>query len=161
MTIKVWEVAREAQTKRFAAHTAPVTCMAFCPGGRFFVSGSKDRSCILWDFACGFKMWEYHGHMGIINAVAAMPDGSGILTASGDHTARLWYREKSDEALRFGDTKGSGLVGNNGSMGHNGAVNGLSVSKDSQQLITVGDDNRAILWNLRTCGTPQLPLGFC
>ena len=33
-TIKVWDVSREAQTKRFAAHTAPVTCMAFCPGGR-------------------------------------------------------------------------------------------------------------------------------
>jgi hypothetical protein len=75
-----------------------------------------------------------------------MPDDSGILTGSADHTARLWYRDKSDEALKFGAEKDS----DQDIVGHTARINGMAVSTDSLQLVTVGDDNRAILWNLKT-----------
>lgn len=73
-------------------HRAEVTAMAFSPDGRYILTGSKDRTAILWDFK-GTILRHFTGHAGSVTAVAFAPDGRHVVTSSQDHDLKLWDLE--------------------------------------------------------------------
>lgn len=61
----------------------------------------------LWDVQKGNPfIQEFRGHTDAVNAVAVSPDGSLILSASGDKTVRLWDASSGKEVRRFEDYPG-------------------------------------------------------
>lgn len=76
------------------------------------------------------------GHGGMVRAIALSPDGSKVLTASFDYTARLWD---------FGSQSPLGVL-----EGHEGPVNGAAFLPDGARAVTASDDRTAILWDLAT-----------
>jgi WD40 repeat protein len=69
-------------------------------------------------------------------SVAFSPDGSRVVTASADHTARVW-----DAAT--GKPLASALV-------HQGWVSSAAFSPDGSRVVTASDDQTARVWDAAT-----------
>jgi WD40 repeat protein len=81
-----------------------------------------------------------HGHTGSVQSAVFSPDGSRIVTASRDTTARIW------------DAK-SGMPIGKPLAAHAGAINSVAFRSDGKRLLTASDDQTIRLWDA-TNGTP-------
>ena len=79
------------------------------------------------------------GHRGTVQSAAYSPDGTRIVTASGDKTARIWDANTGTEL---------GVL-----YGHGDHVNSAAYSPDGTRIVTASDDKTARLWDART-GAP-------
>jgi len=77
------------------------------------------------------------GHTAEINSVAFSLDGTRIVTASADHTARLWGATTGVQLGVF--------------RGHGSFVNSAAFSPDGSRVITASADHTARLWDAATC----------
>lgn len=99
-TAKVWNAATGSVVRTFApvfqngalvaGHSNSVTSVAISPDGTLLLTGSVDRTAILWELATGGALRTLAGHTDRVTAVAFSPDGTQVLTGSGDGSARLW-----------------------------------------------------------------------
>lgn len=70
-------------------HTAKITLAVFSPDGQYILSGSDDKTAILWDLQ-GRQIQTFRGHTAKITAACFSTDGQFILTGSQDQTVKLW-----------------------------------------------------------------------
>ena len=75
----------------------------------------------------------FFGHTGAINSAAFSPDGSKIVTASDDNTAKIWDAESFE------------LLGT--LEGHIGPINSAAFSHDGKMVVTASWDKTAKIWN--------------
>ncbi len=76
------------------------------------------------------------GHGAIVYMAAYSPDGSQILTASGDKTARIWDgRTGAAQAVL---------------SGHTGVIYSAAYSPDGTRIVTASDDQTARIWDARS-----------
>merc|ERR1712150_269598 len=59
-------------------------------GGDKAITGSHDKTAIIWDVATGEQLLVLKGHSDRIKAVAVFPAGDKVITGSGDNTAIIW-----------------------------------------------------------------------
>lgn len=71
-------------------HLGPVTSLALL-GADWLVTGSWDKTAMIWDKATGVRQRVLDGHSDFVKAVATFP--GGILTGSSDTTIRAWNAE--------------------------------------------------------------------
>ena len=71
--VNVWEYVpkeRKAVLKRpLYGHTEPVTCLAASQAYNVIVSGSRDRTCIIWDMSRLIFVHQLRGHIAPVAAV--------------------------------------------------------------------------------------------
>ncbi len=91
---------------------------------------SKDKTARLWD-RDGKPLTTLEGHTKWVESAVFSPDGSHILTASGDGTARLWDRDGKPLATL---------------EGHTDQVRSAVFSPDGSRILTASDDKTARLW---------------
>ena len=91
----------------------------------------------------GHLLRVLQGHADVVQHAIFSPDGEFVLTASTDHTARLWRR--SGEVV-------AELVG------HTGAVNHVALSPDGELIATASEDCSVRLWS--RMGDPVATLEF-
>ena len=84
---------------------------------------------------CPFKL-AFSGHTDGVLTAAFSPDGSRVVTASKDRTARLWDA-KTGAALAT-------------LSGHTGALISAAFSPDGSRIVTASGDNTARLWDAKT-----------
>jgi WD40 repeat protein len=125
-------------------HTNVVNRLAFSPDGKQLISGSADKSAIIWDVEGRTLLHRLQGHTDDISTVAFTPDGARAVTGGDDTTLRLW---------RVGD---GGLIAE--LKGHKDKVGSLAI-RASDGMIASGDLAGEIrLWDgkdghfLRTLG---------
>ncbi|KAL1719604.1 quinon protein alcohol dehydrogenase-like superfamily [Schizophyllum commune] len=111
-TLRIWDVATRRQVgDALTEHDhgdfgagdlvfGEVNSVAFSPDGKCFVSGSSDRTIIVWDA----ETWEpisesLRGHDGSVTSVAFSPDGKTIISGSADHTIRIWSVPTGDDVV--------------------------------------------------------------
>ena len=78
----------------FAANEA----VALSGDNRFVVTGSQDKTAILWDASSGKKLQNFGHPDGGILSVAVSGDGKFVLTGSQDKTAILWEVKAAPQA---------------------------------------------------------------
>ena len=83
---------------------------------------------------------KYTGHATRIRSARFSKDGTKIVTASDDKTARVWNINDGMQALQ--------KLG--GSEGHEWAVLCAVFSDDGQRVITSSEDNSAKIWDAET-----------
>jgi hypothetical protein len=76
------------------------------------------------------------GHQGRVLSASFSPDGVRIVTASSDHTARLWEATTGQDILAL--------------HGHEDSVSSASFSPDGARIVTASDDHTARLWEATT-----------
>jgi hypothetical protein len=74
------------------------------------------------------------GHEGWVTSAGFSPDGTRIVTASGDNTARVWMADGRGEPLVL--------------RGHEDAVNWAGFSPDGTRIVTGSDDRTVRVWPL-------------
>jgi len=76
------------------------------------------------------------GHTDFIRSAGYSPDGSRIVTASLDHTARIWDARTGVQLIVL--------------SGHGDRVNSAAYSPDGRQIVTASSDRTARIWDAGT-----------
>jgi WD40 repeat protein len=84
----------------------------------------------------GFTRQQYLGHSDGVLSADISPDGRYVLTASSDHTARLWDAQTGQELRQF--------------SGHTAGLKNAVFSPDGHYALTGSGDNTARLWEVET-----------
>ncbi|MGD2087159.1 MAG: CHAT domain-containing protein [Candidatus Aminicenantes bacterium] len=119
--------------KIVAKQNKGVNSAVFSPTGQFILTGSRDKTARLWDWA-GNQLKVFNGHKGSVTSIAFSADSRFIFTGSEDKTARLW------------DLKGNQIKV---FKGHESSVTSIAVSPDGRFIITGSDDKTVRLWYLK------------
>lgn len=120
----------------FRGHTDKVTSVAFSPAGNTVVSGSADKTVILWDIESGKEIRRFTGHTDSVNSVAFSPKGDSVLSGSADNSLILWNVKTGEQIHRFAR--------------HTESVNSIALSPDGITAASGSSDGTILLWNIDT-----------
>ena len=92
--IRIWDIAGGSLLQTLSGHSDRVASLVCSSDGRYLISGSHDKSIILWrltrDFVEEQPALILVGHSGPVNSVAISPRDNLIATGANDKTIRLW-----------------------------------------------------------------------
>ena len=140
-TAKIWETATGNLLATLPVGGLFVHSVAFSPDGRFVAIGGNDKRGFvrIWNVQTGQLEPTPEGfkeHTDGVLSVAFSRDGSQLLTASYDKTARLWDVKTGRQIQAF--------------VGHSWFVWSAAFSPDESQIVTASQDGSAIVWNTGT-----------
>lgn len=116
-----------------SGHTNTVTCASLSPNDDMALSGSCDRSAIIWDMTKGSPLHTLVGHADEITSVAFAYEGKKVITGARDKQAKLWDAITGTEFLTL--------------QGHTNGITSVAISPDSSMVLTGSYDDTAKLWN--------------
>jgi uncharacterized protein (TIGR03067 family) len=133
--LRLWDVVRRKEIRRFTGHKGFVTCVAVSRDGRRALTGSVDRTVRLWDVERGTELRCFRGDAGLVESVAFSPDGKQAASGGADETVRLWDTATGAEVRR---------------LRHDGRVTSVAFSKDGTHLLSGSFDRTVRLWDVAT-----------
>lgn len=117
------------------SHTDSVNSVAISPDGLQAISGSSDRTVLLFDLESGQTL-TFQGHTDWVKSVAISPDGLRAISGSWDKTLRVWDLE-SRQTLRT-------------LQGHTASVSAVAISSDGRLAVSGSDDGTLRVWDLES-----------
>jgi WD40 repeat protein len=122
-------------------HTDKVASVSLSGDGKYALTGSWDKTAILWDVETGKQVRTFHGHTFMVAGVTLSRDGQRALTVDYDlvhgSRARLWDTATGKRLHAF--------------KGPSGALVSAILSGDGKRVLTRSDDKTATLWEVETC----------
>ena len=137
--IQYWNFANNEVLDTLQYNSAP-SSVTVAEDGAFAIIGFVDGHLKKWNLK-GSKVEDYHPHDKNIFAIAIAPNGQSFLSASGDHTAKLFVEGERDIRI----------------LEHNGAVLGATFSSDGAHILTFSEDKTVHFWDRN--GALQYTLG--
>jgi WD40 repeat protein len=136
-------------------HSSFVKACAYSPDGRHIVSASGDSTLKIWDAESGAELATLTGHSftllrrleievklaelatltgsRTVNACAYSPDGGRIVSASMDHTLKIWDAESGAELATL--------------AGHSNEVTACAYSPDGRRIVSASGDHTLKIWD--------------
>ncbi|KAG0170023.1 hypothetical protein DFQ28_004966 [Apophysomyces sp. BC1034] len=157
-------------------HSAGVTCLQSCDAQNILVTGSSDKTVMVWDLGTGEVLRTLKGHTRSVRTLQF--DGTKLVTGSMDHTLRIWnyhsgkcirtleghtagviHLHFNSQILASGSADHTVRVWNFAAgecytlTGHLDAVNNVRIHQHSNYLLSSSDDGTIRVWDLerRTC----------
>lgn len=140
--IKIYDLEDYSLIKTLTGHTMSVFSLQFAPSGDYLISGGRDAQLKIWDTSSYEPMHTIPAHLFAINSIAFHSSFPYFATASMDKTIKIW--NASDFKLCKTISREKGYAS------HQLSVNKLAWNGD--QLISVSDDKRVIVWDVRFDG---------
>ena len=107
----------------------------FTSDGKKVISGSRDKSIIVWDVDSQKPIDQVQIHRNQVDCLLLLPGGKQIISAS-DDVVKIWNFEI------FGLQKDL--------KGHEDQVNRVSFSYDDKKIVSGSNDRTIIIWNADT-----------
>ena len=123
----------------FVGHTTAVTSIEVDQEHQILVSGSRDKSALVWQLPRTQEAWAKQftrlvGHNHFVSGVSLSRDASHLLTSSWDTTLRLWDLSTRTTKKLF--------------LGHTKDVLDVKFSPCNRRIISVSRDNTIKIWNI-------------
>jgi WD40 repeat protein/uncharacterized caspase-like protein len=128
-------------------HKNVVVALAFSPDGKRLLSGSADKTAIIWDVDGGVQVQQLSGHAGTVSAVSFSPDGERVVTGSEDETLRLWRTDDGGMLTEMTHHRTSANALNDDDKVWRGQVKSAAFSPDARLIASGSLDGRVMLWN--------------
>jgi WD40 repeat protein len=117
-------------------HTDYVNSVAFSPGGRYIVSGSGDKTVVVWNVETGKAVFgPLKEHADYVSSVIFSPDGRYIFSGSVDRTIKSW------------DLKSGWCVCN---MGCESGVTAIAISPNGKHILYGLGDKTIWVYDMET-----------
>ena len=113
-----------------------VKSIAFSPDGNRIVTGSDDRSVLVWDAKTGEQLRQLQGHTREVASVAISPDGNRIVSGSYDEMVRVWDAKRGEQLSEL--------------RGHTSKVTSVGFSPDGNRIVSGSLDNSVRVWDAKT-----------
>jgi len=114
-------------------HRRCVLAAAVFPCGKQVVTGSEDKTAIIWDALTGNCVQTLQGHAKEVGSVAVFPCGSQVVTGSGDATAKIWEVSTGQVSATFEGKR---------------FMKSVAVFPGGAQVLT--GSREAMIWDVRT-----------
>ncbi|NJN72239.1 MAG: TIR domain-containing protein [Limnothrix sp. RL_2_0] len=140
------------ESNRLIDHEAAVNAIDYSTDGQLLVSGSADKSIILWDENGNYleTLGEIgpirKGHTASVNTVAFSPSDEYIVSGSADSSIKIWKRD-ADGGYQFRRTIYGCTSNNSWCHGHSDSINSVAFRYDGL-IASAGADRTIKLWNL-------------
>lgn len=89
--VRVWNIRRGQVSMQFEGHTAPISALAFTPGGGLLASGDNAGLVKLWDLDSERDLATLK-QRGAIHFISFSRDGQWMATGSDDESVGMWKR---------------------------------------------------------------------
>jgi WD40 repeat protein len=143
-TVRLWDVATYKAGPTLKGHSGPVAALAFSADGKTLVSTgsvydlemgkSLSGEVKVWDVPSGTERATLKKHTDVVSAVALIPDGQAMVTASADTTMKLWDLTTRAERTAI--------------LGHTSRVSAVAVTADGKLLASGSGDRTVKLWQI-------------
>ncbi|TDF48456.1 TIR domain-containing protein [Streptomyces sp. WAC05374] len=142
--VRVWQAAEGRLRQEFTGHTGRVYTLDFHPGGRLLVSGCTDGQVRLWDPVVGTPLGSLERCPGALYQVLFSADGKLLAGCDSDGTVRLWTVTSTP---RQGHVV---TLHARRPTPHRGSAWACAFHPSEPQLLTVGNDGGAQIWDTAT-----------
>ena len=146
-TTRIWRLDGDAKGSVVFDGQSPVWCVAFSPDGAWVLTGHESGAIQIQKSDRGGTSVasSLPTQPTKIVAAAFSPDGSKVVTAAQDRTARVWTIRSRDAKNESGaaslEAVGSPMV-----LTHDGQVTSLAFREDGARIVTVSADGTARVW---------------
>ena len=96
-----WSTENYQKTRAFLWHNQQVSALDYSRDGELAVSGSFDKTAVLWNAKTGEFLKRLIGHTDSVTAVAISHDKKRVATASSDQSAAVWNVETGEPVAVF------------------------------------------------------------
>jgi len=137
----VWDAVTGNKIHAIPLQNAWVMTCAYSASGSLVAAGGLDNCCSIYTLrqaggATQKEKCKLEGHNGYLSSCKFLSDDKQIMTASGDHSCKLWDVETKTPLTCF--------------RGHEADVMTLALSKDERSMVTGACDKHCKLWDIRS-----------
>lgn len=145
-SVSVWRTNEDQHPIHFYRHRGPVHSVSFDQSGERVISAGSDGRAVVSRIALGTLPEGEIEHEGRLARAIAHPSKPIFLTASSDHTARMWR-------LNQGKGEPWGAV-----LQHEDGVDWAEFSHDGSMVLTASADGTVAFWNVETGERMGVPI---
>jgi WD40 repeat protein/serine/threonine protein kinase len=153
-TARLWDVATGEELQVIRGHNWWVWQAVFSADEQSIITASHDGTAAIWPVAGELprEVPLFTGHGGPVFCVAASPSGDLVATGGYDKRILLWDPAalKPFDFDSFLEGKPAQLPPHRQLVGHTGPVRCLRFSQDGRLLVSGGEDNNVIVWDVAT-----------
>ena len=135
----VLELTTFKKTISVQAHQQSCNCIAIHPNGKHLITGGKDAHLNVFDKFSFEKLISIPAHNFAIYSCLFLGNTNYIATASRDKTIKIWDATTFEFLLR---------INKENYDAHSHSVNSLLWLDETSQLISAGDDQKLMVWNI-------------
>lgn len=118
--------------KTLRHHTDWVSSIAISPDSKFILSGSSDKTMVMYEIATG-KVHKYEEQKGSVSSVAWSSNGTFIASTSDNNTITVYNKAEGTAVSQL--------------KGHTDLIESISFSPDNQYIISGSSDNTIKIWD--------------
>ena len=150
--VRLYDFASGRLETMLKGHDKGVLALAFSPDGKRLVSGSRDKTAIVWDLTTRQQLHRLSGHSEEVKAVAFTSDRERVVTGSSDGTLRLWRAADGKPiAVMTEHKQAQQRTASEANRPPNRAgVTSIATSVAESLIASGSQDGRILLWDGRT-----------
>ena len=145
--IRLYDFATGKLVKLLTGHKNVVHALSFSPDGKRLISGSGDKTAIIWDVAAGQVLFRLAGHVEQITAVSFSKNGARALTGADDETMRLWDAADGKLMAEMTEHKAMRLRDSSKPEAWSGDIETVAFSPNDKLIASGSNDGRVLLWD--------------